>query len=282
MATNGFDRRTFLKAGALAAIAGSVKLPLAGADEVADSPYGPFKMGMQSYSVRNWKTLDEVLVKAKELGIKYVEFYPGHMDLDPNKAPEFKKKLDEAGINAAAIGVCNFGGDVKANRRIFEFAHAMGMYTVSADFEPKAAVSLDRLCEEFPDVHIGIHNHGPNSRYQKPEDVIACVKDHHKNLGATADLGHYIRSKQDPLEVLEKLKDRLYGCHFKDYKFNEKGQEQETIPGQGTLKVKEALVLLKKYNFQGCISLEYESNPANPIPDMQKALELIRAAVKEI
>lgn len=272
------ERRTFLKGMGLAAVAASVAPKLA----LAEEPFGPFRMGFQSYSVRNFKSFDEVLVKAKELGLKNIEFYPGHLPIvsDKAKLDEFKKKLDDAGLKALAYGVVGMNEDVKANRAKFEFAAAMGIETLSVDFDPKAILSLDRLCEEFPTVKLGIHNHGPKHRYNVPEDVINCVKDHHKNIGATADLGHYIRSKVDPLEVIEKLKDRLYGIHFKDFSFD--GGEKERIPGDGNLKVKETLALLKKVDFKGCVSLEYESSPQNPVPDMKVALERVQAALKEI
>jgi len=274
------DRRGFLKTGAAGAVAISALRGFA-EDAPGASPYGPFKMGMQTYSVRNWKSFDDVLAKAKELGINHLEFWNQHLPAtaDAAKIAEYKAKLADAKISPTAWGVVDFKGDVKANRTLFEFASAMGIYNISAAFKADAMLSLDRLCEEFPGVHVGIHNHGP-SYYPKAEEVLELVKDHHKNIGATADLGHYIRSKQDPLEVIEKLKDRLYGVHFKDFKLE--GGEKETIPGDGMLKVKETLAALKKCNFQGCLSLEYESNPKDPIPDMKKALERIQAAVKEI
>jgi len=264
----------------LAAVAAGTQMARA-----ADSPFGPFKMGMQTYSVRNWKALDDVLAKATELGMGHLEFWNSHLPqtTDAAKIDELKKKLAAVNIKPTAYGVIYMGPDPKANRAVFEFAVAMGIETVSVDFDPKSIVSLDRLCEEFPSVKLGIHNHGPKSRYQTPEDVLNCVKDHHKNIGATADLGHYIRSSVDPLEVIEKLKDRLYGIHFKDFKINDQGKETgEAIPGDGKLKVKETLALLKKVNFQGCLSLEYESNPKDPLPDMKVALDRIKAAVKEI
>jgi inosose dehydratase len=273
------ERRTFLKSMSVTAAAVAVAPALLRAEE----PFGPFKMGFQSYSVRNFKTLPEVVSKAKELGLTNIEFYPGHMaqTTDAAKLAEMKKLLDDAGLKPLAYGVVGMNDDVKANRAKFEFANAMGIEVLSVDFDPKSILSLDRLCEEFPNVKLGIHNHGPTSRYKIPEDVIACVKDHHKNIGATADLGHYIRAKADPLEAIEKLKDRLYGIHFKDFSF-EGGKEKERIPGDGNLKVKETLALLKKVDFKGCISLEYESNPQNPVPDMKVALERVQAALKEI
>jgi len=284
MSHSFFDRRTFVKVSGAAIAATALGLRSASAADAAD-PYAPLKVGMASYSVRNWKTLDDVIARAKECDIKYLEINPRHITptADKEEIAAYKKKIDDAGLVAMAFGVYyKFDADIAANLRVFEFAHGLGLYTISSDFGPKALISLDRLCDEFPDVHVGIHNHGPKSTYQTPEDVLNAVKDHHKHIGATADLGHYIRSKQDPLEVIEKLKDRLFGIHFKDYKFDDKGKDIETIVGEGTLKLKETLALLKKINYQGCISLEYELSEKNPVPDMKKCYENMRVAMKDI
>jgi len=276
---SSFNRRTFLKTGAAGLAALSCNALRA--DEA--NLYAPFRVGIATYTLRNFKTLDDCLAKLKELGLKYSEFNKAHLVVtsDAAKIAEYKEKLAAAGITPLAICVYKFDDKAASNRAVFEFAKAMNIPTISATFSSKGALSLDKLCEEFPDIKVGIHNHGPTDEYKSPEDVLACVKDRHKNIGATADLGHYIRAKQDPLEVIEKLKDRLYGVHFKDYKF-EGGKEHETIVGDGVLKVKETLAALKKVNFQGCLSLEYEQNPANPIPDLKMSLERIQAAAKEV
>ncbi len=274
-------RREFLKssAGALAALGLSSRV-------FADEPYGPFKMGVQSYTLRSTKKLEDVLAKIKELGLKYVEFYPNHMPVstDAKVLAEYNEKCQAAGIKPMAYGVTPLA-DPGVARKTFEFAKAVGLYTITSTFNAKQALAIDKLCEEFPDIHVGIHNHGPTDPFKKPEDVLEVVKDRHKNIGATADLGHYIRSKQDPLEVIEKLKDRLYGIHFKDFKFvttDGKEKDQETIVGDANLKVKEVLAALKKVNFQGCISLEYEKDGPNLMAEVKEALDRTAKACKEI
>ncbi len=273
------QRREFLKTGTACAAA----LAFGGRAFADENPYGAFKMGVQSYTFRSIKTLDDVLTRVKELGLKNIEFYPGHMPMtsDAAKIAEYKEKLAAAGITAMAYGVHSFGEKPDDNRKMFEFAKAMGLYCVSSFFKPKAALSLDKLCEEFPDIRLGIHNHGSKDSYPSPDDVLECVKDRHKNIGSTADLGWFIVSKQDPVECIEKLKDRLFGIHFKD--FTDKGQER--IVGDGQLKVKETLAALKKANFQGCISLEYEDNKEGLpklLEDVKVALDRVQKAVKEI
>ncbi|MBI3736055.1 twin-arginine translocation signal domain-containing protein, partial [Candidatus Sumerlaeota bacterium] len=74
---HGFSRRDFMKAGGAAAFA----LGAAGCSRFAFGavdPYGGFRMGVQSYSFRNFP-LPEALKKIKELGLKYVELFPNHL-----------------------------------------------------------------------------------------------------------------------------------------------------------------------------------------------------------
>lgn len=278
--SHSIRRRDFLSAGVAGAAALALGTKAFAAD---DNLYGPFHMGVQSYTFRGLKTLDEVLARVKELGLKNIEFYPGHMPMtnDAKKIAEYKEKLAAAGITAMAYGVHTFGEDPGQNRKMFEFAKEMNMYCVSSFFKPKAALSLDKLCDEFPDIHLGIHNHGSKDSYPTPDEVLECVKDRHKNIGSTADLGWFIVSKQDPIACIEKLKDRLFGIHFKD--FTEKNQER--IVGDGQLKVKETLAALKKADFKGCISLEYEHDKDGQdklAEDVKTALTRVQAAVKEI
>lgn len=271
------SRRDFIKTSA----AGFAALGCAGVAR-ADEPYGPFKLGIATYTFRKF-TFEQILEKLKELGLKYSEFNKAHLVVtsDQQKIKEYKEKFAASGITPLAICVYNFAEDPGANRAVFEFAKAMNIPTISATFKKTGAMSLDKLCEEFPDIKVGIHNHGPTDIYKSPDDVLECVKDRHKNIGATADLGHYIRAGQDPVAVIEKLKDRLFGIHFKDYKAAG-AKVPETIVGDGLLKIKETLAALKKVNFQGEVSLEYEQNGDNPMPDLKVALERIQKAAKEV
>ncbi len=63
---------------------------------------------------------------------------------------------------------------------------------------------LDKLVAEY-DVAIGIHNHGPGHRYDKASDVEKVIKDRHPKIGACVDTGHYLRSDENPVEILERF-----------------------------------------------------------------------------
>jgi sugar phosphate isomerase/epimerase len=263
--SRGLTRREALAAGAAAFGALAIGRSAARADD--EGRYGPFKMGLQSYSLRHFKR-DEALAKTKELGLHYWEAYPGHIPPDVNTAAQMKAVADGAGVKLAGFGVNRFTKDTEKNRKLFEFAHAAGIDYLSADPDPDAFDSLDKLCEEFG-VAIGIHPHGPGSRWDKIDKVFAAVKDHHEKIGLCNDTGHLLRSREDPVRAVEVFGKRIYGVHLKDVK----GAKTFTILGQGDLDMPALFKALAKNGYSYCMALEYEENEANPMDDIRTCLD---------
>lgn len=212
------DRREFLKATATGVAALAVPSLLTAAD--AKDPYLGLKVGLQSYSLREFK-VEQALEHTKALGLKYWEAYPAHVPMTavPKQIQEEKDLLAKHGVTLFSYGVLGFDENENAAREKFEYAKAMGVKSLSADPKPDKATFdlLDKLCAEY-DVAIAIHNHGPGHRYNKISDVEKVVKDRHPKIGACVDTGHYLRSDEDPVEVIEKLGKRVFGVHLKDFK----------------------------------------------------------------
>ncbi len=266
------SRRDFLAAGLISA--GALALGrTARADSPESGPYGPFKMGLQSYSLRNYK-LDEALQKTNDLGLKYWESYPAHVPADASKAAEFKQKAADKGIQVIGFGVVHFGNDHDANRKLFEFGKAIGLGYFSCDPDPNAFDGLDKLVEEFG-IPIGIHNHGPGHRYGTIASIRDAIKDHHEKIGCCIDTGHFLRSREDPVEAVEVFDRRIYGVHLKDVD----DATRFTILGEGDLRLADILKALAKRNYSYCLALEYEENPQNPIEDIRACLASVRKAV---
>ncbi len=273
-------RRSFLQAGVSSVIAGGLVAHSASADEA--NPYGGFKMGIQSYSLRHYK-VDEALTHTKDLGLKYWESFRAHLPLTDSAETiaTYKKKLKDNGVQLMAYGVQGFGKDTDANRREFEFAKAMGFPVISADPAPESLDNLDKLVDEYK-VNIAIHNHGPGSRYSKIEDCLKVMRNHHERIGACVDTGHYLRSDVNPVEAIEAFGPRTYGVHLKDVKHLPDGNKQFKILGQGDLDVVGCLKLLKKLKFEFCMALEYEENPTNPLADIRECLKTVQEGVKRV
>jgi sugar phosphate isomerase/epimerase len=270
---DAWSRRTFLSAAAATGAALTLGRSLRAADEENRDQYGGFLMGIQSYSLRGFN-VDRALQATKELGLHGVEFFDAHFSVNStaDQIEAMKKKTAGLGIKIMGHGVNGFGKDHEANRRYFEFAKKAGIKNISADPSEDSFDSLDKLVEEY-NIRIAIHNHGPGARYDKVVDVLNAVKNRHKLIGACADLGHYIRSGEDPVRAITLLEGRLFGVHLKDFA-EQKANTQGVILGKGHLDVVGVFKALRKVKFpeDGCLSLEYEEKPESPIEDIKQCL----------
>lgn len=269
-------------ASAVAAAAGGWALSRAGfaADQAASGgTYGPFKMGLQSYSLRgltkNGKPDLETALKAtKELGLTYWESYPAHIPANPAHALAYKKKAAEYGVTVIGYGVNHFGKNHDANRKLFEFAKAMGLGYMSADPDLDSFDSLDKLVEEYG-VAIGIHNHGPGHKYDKIDKIAAAIKDHSPKIGCCIDTGHFLRSREDPVRAVEVFGKRTFGVHLKDVK----DAKTFTVLGKGDLRTADLLKALAAIKYDYCLAVEYEEHPDNPVAEIAECLTAARAAL---
>ncbi len=279
-------RRRFLALSAAAAAGATLfDVPrILQAANLADKndPWGGFPIGVQSYSLRNFET-PEVIRHLHGMGVHYVEFYSKHLSptISDEQLKEVRKMLDEADIKISGHGVHGFTADHEKNRAIFDFAKRIGTRVITANPQPDALDSLDKLVAEY-DIRIAIHNHGPGALYDKLDGVKKAVEGRHKNLGVCVDCGHFIRSCEDPVECVLELGPRVFGAHIKDEPKAGKASHNVII-GKGKLDVVGLFKALKKINFpaDGALSLEYEANPANPIDEMKECLAVAKEAIEK-
>ncbi|MFM8705116.1 MAG: sugar phosphate isomerase/epimerase family protein [Planctomycetia bacterium] len=277
MPRTSLSRRSFL-----AATAGTAALSrlapwcgLAAAAEAHD-----LNLGLQLYSLRGYP-VGEALAHSRDLGFRFVEFYPGMypVDADADAIAAMNKRLADLGLAISGHGVHRFTKDPAANRKIFAFAKAAGIRTLGADPDPDSFTSLDELVKEF-DIRVAIHNHGPTHRYNKAIDVLHAVEPYDPRIGACADLGHYLRSGERPVEVIRLLQGRLYGIHLKDFA-DMQDKTKGVILGKGHIDVPAVMAALVAAGFpaDGPLSIEYEENPKNPLADNKACAQAARDAI---
>jgi inosose dehydratase len=279
--SGSYSRRRFLlNAGAAGAALGLRRHIAAWGAETAsgDQPNG-LALGLQSYTLRDFP-VEKAIDLAKELGFAHVEFTRLHASADtpPAKIDAIKRKMADLGLRISAQGVNPLTKDHAANRRVFELAKRLGNSNITADPSEDSFDSLDKLVAEY-DVRVAIHNHGPGARYDKIADVLKAIKGHDPRIGACADLGHYIRSAEDPVKAIHLFGNRLYGIHLKDFAEQTK-DAKGVILGRGHLDVVGVYKALRQVNFpaDGALSLEYEENPKNPLPDVKECVAVAREA----
>jgi sugar phosphate isomerase/epimerase len=273
----GLSRRRFIAL----STATTLGATLLGARQLqAADRFGGWPIGIQSFSLRKFD-VDQSIRHMQGLGLHFVEFYSKHVPLDSSEGQlaELQKKLDRAGIKMSSHGVNKFTSDHDANRKVFEFARRAGLKNITANPSPDSFDSLDKLVAEF-DIRICIHNHGPDSSYDKIDEVVNAVKDHDPRIGACVDTGHFIRSKEDPIEAIRRLNKRVFALHIKDEEKQEK-KSRNVIIGEGFLDLVTMFQTLREIKFpaDGSVSLEYEANPDNPIDDIQLCLTAAEEAI---
>jgi len=258
-----------------AAAAGLSMSPIARALLFAD-PYAPFRMGIQSYSLRNYP-LVQALKEAKAFGLSAWEAYPAHVpaSAQPGKIAEMVKAHKDAGVKLWAWGVVGFNADEVASRAQFEFAKQMGIKVISADPSADSFTVLDKLVKEY-NIRIAIHNHGPGARYSTLDQLTKAIYGHDWRIGVCIDTGHALRSKEDPVVWAKTLGKRVHGVHLKDVK----DATKFTILGEGDLRLNDLLTELRKLKFDQLMSLEYEEKPEDPRADIKLCLDATQKAVK--
>ena len=271
--TTEFTRRDWLRTTAGAGLIAGLAPALSLAKVAEEKPYGSFKMGLQSYSLRNFK-LAEALQKTKELGLGFWESFPAHIPVDLTQVASNLKLAADHGVTAGGFGVVHFTKDHDANRKMFDFGKALGISYFSADPDEDAFESLDKCVEEYK-IGVGIHNHGPGHKYGLIKTIHEAIKNHHPLIGCCIDTGHFLRSKEDPVEAARVFKGRIHGVHLKDVK----NATEFTILGQGDLKVADILKELAAQKYSEVLALEYEEHPENPIADIQACLATVRKAL---
>lgn len=251
----------------------------------ADIPYLGFRMGVQSYCFREFKTLDELIAGVKELGLAHVEIWPnGHLPIEtpPDQIKAAVDKVHQAGITIDACGVVGFNNNEAEARKVFEYARLLGVLAISASPRPDALALVDRLAGEYG-IPVAIHNHGPEDPiFGSIEQVRTAMLKTSNKIGFCVDMGHFYRAGVDPMLAIDEFANRVYGIHLKDLVPDADGRWKDVIVGEGKIDLKALLSKLLDINFNGYLSLEYESDPKDPIPAMKQCLENIRRAADAI
>ncbi len=277
-----------------------------------------WKLGTQSYSFRMF-TFEEALNKADSIGIKYVQGFPnqkigagieGTMDyhMPASKRDSVLQLLKSKGIAILSYGVVtpNTENDWI---QLFEFAKGMGLKQFASEPDPKFMSLVSTLADQYK-VNVAIHNHPRPSRYWSPDTLIKYTAGYSKRLGACADIGHWVRSGLDPVQMMKKLQGRIFELHMKD--LHEKPSAEYTAfqmsrpaPGQGgqvqganrpqppagphdvpwgtgISNIKGVLQELKRQHFKGPIFAEYEYNWMNNAPEIAQSLKYVKEVVKKM
>ena len=249
------------------------------------------KLAMQTYTFRKF-TFAEALEKTRELGIHYVEAYPGQRlskelpekavfshTMSEEEMAWAKKQLEKNSLTLVAYGVVSFDSTEKAMRQVFEFARKMGIQVINTEPAFKNWRPLEKMVQEY-DIKIAVHNHPLPSRFALPTTVLSQVKGLDQRIGSGMDTAHWMRSGWEPIKAMELLRGRIVHAHLKDLDlFNDPKKAKDVPFGSGVANIHDILAELTLQDYDGYLSIEHEreDESANPSPNIAKGLEYIRS-----
>ena len=242
-----------------------------------------WKLAIQSYTFHK-VSFEEALDKTAELGVKYIEAFPGHRlgdkwgdqvfgyGMDEQTRKEILELAASKGVKIVGSGVF-VPSDPSEWEKEFEFAKAMGLEYISAEPPMADWDIVEKLSDKYG-IKVAVHNHPRPSTYWTPDSLLDAVGRRSSNLGSCSDVGHWKRCGLDQLECLKKLDGRIISLHFKDIAPEDaEGGPHDVIWGTGVLDVPAMLSILKEQGFKGYFAIEYEYNWDNSVPDIRKSIE---------
>lgn len=242
-----------------------------------------WKLAMQSYTFHKF-SFEEALDKTAELGVKYIEAYPGHKlggkwgdqtfgyAMDGQIRKEVLELAASKGVRIVGSGVF-VPSDPSEWEKEFEFARAMGLEYISAEPPMEDWDLVEKLSDEYG-IAVSVHNHPRPSTYWTPDSLLAAVSGRSARLGSCADVGHWKRCGLDHLECLRKLDGRIISLHFKDIAPEDaEGGPHDVVWGTGVLDVPAMLTILREQGFKGYFAIEYEYNWDNSVPDIRECMD---------
>lgn len=163
------SRRAFFgtaaAAGVWTTLAPSTALRATPVGESTAPPPGPLKLGVASYSLREFP-LDQALEMARKLGVTHMTFKDVHLPRtdSPEATRALAAKIKAAGITIMGGGTITLPNDPAQIKKDFEYAKNAGFPLIFVSPDPAALDVIEQMAKTF-DIKVAIHNHGPEDKW---------------------------------------------------------------------------------------------------------------------
>lgn len=241
-----------------------------------------WKLALQTWTFHK-NDLVTTIEKARELGVKYLEVFPGQKIGGQWDTKGFDYNLSASDCKAllkyaASKGVRFVGTGVfvpsKSDEwaKVFAFAKRMRLEYISCEPALDDWDIVESLVRKTG-VRVSVHNHPMPSSYWDPAMLLSSISHRSGKIGSCGDVGHWKRCGLNPVECMKMLKGRLVSFHFKDIVDGPDPESaHDTIWGEGILNVKAMLQEMKRQRFKGYLSIEYEYNWDNSMPEIKRSI----------
>ncbi len=237
-------------------------------------------LGVQSYCFRAVEEHAKVAALVRELGLDAVELCRVHVDFSaPDTFEDIVKTYENAGVRIVAIGVQTMRNRPDLEEIFFEFTQRAGCRFMSVDFDisttPDSYEAAIVLAEKY-DIHLALHNHGGAHWLGNAASIAHLFSQTSPRIGLCLDTAWALQAHEDPLAMVGRFGERLYGVHIKDFVFDRSGTPTDVVVGEGNLDLGRLQTVLSDVEFEGYIVLEYEGDVHDPVPALKNCVAAVR------
>jgi len=238
------------------------------------------KLAVATYSLRGFQR-DLAIKMIRELNIRYAGVKEYHLPYNdtPKQLADGRRKFRDAGIDVTSGGVIYLTKDDDSDiRRYFDYAKACEMPLIIIGPTAETMPRIERFVKEY-NIKVAIHNHGPEDKhFPTPQSALRVVKDLDPRCGICIDAGHAARAGADLVESIREAGPRLFDMHIKDLQSIAK-EAKGCVVGEGVLPIPGIFKELKRMNYAGTVSLEYEIEEDNPFTGMKASFAYMRGVL---
>jgi inosose dehydratase len=280
------NRRKFLKSTGIGLAAGAIapRLLAAGASVpvAVQMPENEiFSFGLASYTTRAF-TLDQTISMTKQVNLQHISLKSFHLPLDAseNDCKAAADKIKAAGIDFYAAGVIYMNKKEEVDQA-FNYARACGIRMIIGVPAVELLTYTESMIKQY-NIMLAIHNHGPGDLvYPDVPGIYEKIMQLDKRMGICMDIGHTVRLNRDPVADLNKCFDRIIDIHIKDV--DKKAADGETLQiGRGVIDIPAFLKEVKRLNYKGILSFEYEKDEKDPIPGLAESVGFVKGVMAAI
>jgi len=280
------NRRTFLKSTGIGLAAGAIAPRLLAGEPSAlkvfhQSENAPFELGMASYTTRAF-TLDETIAMVQRVNLKHISLKSFHLPLDAseNDCKAAANKIKTAGIDFYAAGVIYMNKKEEVDQA-FNYARACGIRMIVGVPAVELLSYAESMIKQY-NIMLAIHNHGPGDLvYPDVPGIYEKIVQLDKRMGICMDIGHTVRLNRDPVSDLNQCFDRILDFHIKDV--DKRAADGATLEiGRGVIDIPGFLKELKRLNYKGILSFEYEKDEKDPLPGLAESIGYVKGVLASI
>lgn len=234
-----------------------------------------FHLGMAGWTFHKFD-LQKTLETMKQLDVHYLCIKDFHLPLDSSdeQIAAFHQKLAEYSVTGYGVGPIYMKSEAEVDRA-FQYARRVGVKLLVGVPNYELLDYVEQKVRQY-DIRLAIHLHGPDMpMYPNALDIWNNVKDRDARMGMCLDIGHNLRYGSDSLSDLRRYHTRVFDIHLKDVTGTTKADKSVEL-GRGRIDFPLFVRLLRKYNYTGSVSLEYEKDMSNPFMGIAESVGYFR------